>query len=274
MRISFVTLFPELIKSYFVHGLVGQAASQSQFAFAVVNPRDFATDKHKTVDDTPYGGGDGMIMLYEPLKRAVESVSPQSNPRVIYLTPQGETWNDKLARNWAAEDGDLIFVCGRYGGVDQRFINSHVTDEISVGDFILNGGELAALAVTESILRFTPNFLGNPDSQNSDSFAHGYLEGPSFTKPQVLQVTGEELTVPEILLSGNHRKIAEWRKSLSFLLTVSRRPDLIDQLAVSKSELQRLYIEWQLQTPKEDQAACGWKVHDDDRVKLYLGSES
>jgi tRNA (guanine37-N1)-methyltransferase len=222
-RFQFVTIHPDFIESYFEFG-VFQAAKKKELAqFKTINLRDFAVDKHGSVDDHPYGGGDGMVLRPEPLRDAVKT---NPSDRVICLTPSGKLWNQREALSFAEESKSVTFVCGRFGGMDQRFIESYVTDEYSLGDYILSGGELAALCMADSILRFIPGVLGNSESAAQDSFSEqldGMLEYPLYTRPQVF----EDKEVPSVLLSGDHQKIAEWRRDQCRTRTLQRRPDLL-----------------------------------------------
>jgi tRNA (guanine37-N1)-methyltransferase len=222
MKFTVITLFPELIESFVSAGLLGQARERAAVEIATVNPRAFTTDAHHTVDDRVFGGGDGMAMKVEPLAKAVESL-PSENRRVFVLSPQGRPWTQSEAAEWASEGGHFVLVCGRYAGIDQRFRVLHAEDEISIGDFVLNGGEVAALAVIESVVRLLPGTLGNQVSALKDSFS--LLECPQFTRPR--EVGG--LPVPEPLLSGNHARIKEFEKAVSLVRTALLRPDLIGE---------------------------------------------
>ncbi len=222
-KINVLTLFPKLVSDAIAWGVVGQSLKHNILSVRVADLREFTQDPHRTVDDRPYGGGDGMIMLAEPLALAMKSLGDEAGVRV-FLSPQGERWSDKLAREFARdlENSNLTLVCGRYGGVDQRFLNSFVDRQISVGDFILSGGEFAALSVIDSIARLLPGVLGNEKSQSQDSFANGLLEAPQFTRPEEIF----DQAVPEVLRSGDHQKIFEFREALSLAVTRERRPDL------------------------------------------------
>lgn len=243
MKFSVITLFPRMIETYLEEGVVGTARAHGVFEVQTVNPRDFVTDNHRTVDDRPFGGGDGMVLLASPLAQALQSVlgdkpepaqgllgaSPLKT-KTIYLSPHGRVFNQAVARELLQWD-HLILVSGRYGGVDQRFIAAHVDEEISLGDFVLSGGELAACAVIDTCARMIPGVLGNEQSSQAESFSgsSGWLEAPQFTRPREMT----EGWVPAALLSGNHSQIAEWRESISLLLTLFRRPDLIEKSQVS-----------------------------------------
>ncbi len=220
---SFLTIHPTFLEKYFEFGVFHSASTKSLVNFRCINIRDFAVDKHGSVDDRPYGGGDGMVMRPEPLKRALEAVVPA---RVIHLSPSGKKWDWQEAEKLSKGQEDLAFVCSRFGGVDQRFIDQYVTDEYSIGDFVISGGELAALAIADSILRSIPDVLGNENSYKNDSFGAGMscmLEHPLYTRPQVF----EGVEVPAILLSGDHKEIDRWRKEQASLRTKRLRPDLI-----------------------------------------------
>ena len=222
-RFQFVTVHPEFIESYFKFGVFQAALKKDLAHFKAIDLRDYAVDKHGSVDDHPYGGGDGMVLRPEPLR---DAVSAFPTVRVIALTPTGTPWSQKEALKFASEGESLTFVCGRFGGMDQRFVDKYVTDEFSLGDYILSGGELAALSMVDSILRLIPGVLGNLESAQQDSFSEslgGMLEYPLYTRPQIF----EDIEVPGVLLSGNHEKIAEWRGHQSEVRTRLKRPDLL-----------------------------------------------
>lgn len=222
-KIDVITLFPEMIESAVQHGVLGQALKGDLLSVRAHTPREFASDKHRTVDDRPFGGGDGMIMLPETLEKTLQKVK-HKNSRVIYLSPQGDILTDQKARQLASED-HLVLICGRYGGIDQRIINHYVDEELSIGDYVLSGGELGALVVIDALSRFIPGVLGHADSADKDSFSEGLLEHPNFTRPR--QYLGED--VPEVLLSGNHKLIADWKEKVSALVTLKKRPDLFQE---------------------------------------------
>lgn len=223
LKIDVITLFPEMIESAVSHGVLGQALKSDLLSVTSHTPREFAEDRHRTVDDRPFGGGDGMIMLPETLEKTLIKVK-HNNSKVIYLSPQGETLSDEKARSFAKEE-QLILICGRYGGIDQRIINSYVDEEISIGDYVLSGGELGALVVIDVLSRFIPGVLGHEESAHKDSFAEGLLEHPHFTRPR--NYLGQE--VPAVLLSGNHKLIDEWKRKLSALVTLKKRSDLFQE---------------------------------------------
>jgi len=232
MRFDVVTLFPDLFAAVRDWGVGGRAHQQGVWSLATWNPRDFTVDAHRTVDDRPYGGGPGMVMLAEPLEAAVQAASRARNPqgaapRVILMSPTGRRFDQRAAQTLAQGDG-AILVCGRYEGVDQRFIDRCVTDEISLGDFVLSGGEIAALALIDSTVRLLPGVLNDDQSALQDSFhaqLAGLLDSPHYTRPQV----HAGLDVPPVLRSGDHARIAQWRRQQSLQLSHRRRPDLIDQ---------------------------------------------
>ncbi|AFY01765.1 tRNA (guanosine(37)-N1)-methyltransferase TrmD [Bdellovibrio bacteriovorus] len=220
LKIDVITLFPEMIQGAVSHGVLGQALKGDLLSVQAHTPREFATDKHRTVDDRPFGGGDGMIMLSETLEKSLQKVQ-HKNSKIIYLSPQGSVLTDDKARELSQAE-HLVLVCGRYGGIDQRIINSYVDEEISVGDYVLSGGELGALVVIDALSRFIPGVLGHVDSADKDSFSEGLLEHPNFTRPR--QYLGQD--VPEVLLGGNHKLIADWKEKVSALVTLKKRPDL------------------------------------------------
>lgn len=233
LQIDVVTLFPEMIENAVSHGVLGQALKGNLLAVKAHTPRAQATDKHRTVDDRPFGGGDGMIMLPETLEKTLLNLKHNIS-KVVYLSPQGETLTDNKARSLANEK-HLILICGRYGGIDQRVINSYVDEEISIGDYVLSGGELGALVVIDALARFIPGVLGHQESANKDSFADGLLEEPHFTRPR--EYRGQ--VVPEVLLSGNHKLIADWKKKAAALVTLKKRPDLFTNYLDRERELSK-----------------------------------
>lgn len=229
----FITLFEEMINAYLQKGVLGQALKKNIFKYETINPRIFTSDVHKTVDDRPYGGGDGMLMLVEPLKKSVESINGFNEMKKIILTPQGK----KLDHQWVkknAQHNNWIFVCGRYAGVDQRLINHFNFEELSIGDYVISGGELPSLVTVDALLRQVPGVLGHVDSASEDSFAEGLLEAPSFTRPE--QILGE--SVPDVLRSGDHAKINKWRDNMALIVTFFKRSDLLrlDSMLVSDIE--------------------------------------
>lgn len=223
MKFTVITLFPRLIEAFAAEGLLGSARDASRLELATLNPRVFTEDVHQTVDDRAFGGGDGMVMKVEPLARAVRSLGEVK--RVVTLSPQGRVWRQSEAEQWAREGGHIVLVCGRYAGIDHRFNVRYATDEISVGDYILNGGELAAGIVIESVARLLPGVLGNPRSLEQDSFSARIpgLECPQFTRPREI----EGLPVPEPLLSGHHARIEKFQAAVQAVRTARLRPDLV-----------------------------------------------
>jgi len=247
MKYTVLTLFPEITDSFFTTSIMAKAIKRGIIEYQAINIRDFTTDKHKTCDDAPYGGGPGMIMLAEPLARALESqdlsqrrkllsqpilraeklkeeevLTPQTPvPRTIYLSPSGKPFNQELAKELAKEQ-ELILICGRYEGIDQRIIDRYVDDEISVGDYVLSSGEVSALAVIDATYRLVDSVIC-PDSLTEESFSDGLLEYPQFTRPEVF----DTIRVPEVLLSGHHEQIRKWRLEKRVEKTLSQRPDLI-----------------------------------------------
>ncbi len=251
MRFDIFTLFPEVFHPYIDVSIIGRARKSGALEVHLHNIRDWATDKHRTVDDEPYGGGGGMVMKAEPIFAAVESVlgRPPQAP-VILLTPQGRPFSQKVARE-LAELPHVALLCGRYEGIDERVRQHLVTDEISIGDYVLTGGELAALVVLDAVTRLLPNVLGDPDAPDKDSHATGLLEHPHYTRPAVFR--GWE--VPPVLLSGDHGKIARWRREQSLLRTLHRRPDLLAKAQLTEEDrafLRKLLSEDEEALPSED----------------------
>lgn len=230
-QISFITIHPKIIEAYKSFGVLRAAETCGVADICSVDLRDYAADKHGSVDDSPYGGGDGMVMRADCLEKAVNVVRSKMESgtkplKVIVTSPSGKLWTQKIAESFAASDHPLVFVCGRFAGIDQRFLDSCVDEEFSLGDVVYGGGELPALLMAESILRLTPNVLGHKDSAIDDSFGsgmNGLLEYPSYTRP--FEWNGHK--VPEVLLSGDHKAIREWRKAESYKKTAQRRPDLV-----------------------------------------------
>lgn len=229
MKIDILTLFPEMFNSILNESIIGRAISNGILEISVVNFRKYSKNKHKKVDDYPYGGGSGMVLMNQPIFDALDSLTKdKKNYRIIYLTPKGKTFNQEMAKSLSKEE-NLIFICGHYEGVDQRIIDYWVTDEISIGDYVLTGGELPAMVVIDSVSRLIPGVLNKEESFIDESFYSGLLEYPHYTRPYNFK----GLTVPEVLLSGNHKLIKEWRLKESIKLTIERRPDLIKKLLES-----------------------------------------
>ncbi|HEX7047059.1 MAG TPA: tRNA (guanosine(37)-N1)-methyltransferase TrmD [Gammaproteobacteria bacterium] len=233
MRIDVVTLFPEMIENVARFGVTGRAAESGSLDLRTWNPRDYATDKHRTVDDRPYGGGPGMVMKVEPLTDAVQDARASSGKRfrTVYLSPQGRRFTQAVADELADEPG-LILVAGRYEGVDERFTEREVDEEISIGDYVLSGGELAAMIVVDAIARLLPGVLGDADSAKEDSFVNGLLDCPHYTRPE--DIDGRK--VPKVLLDGNHAEIRRWRMMQSLGRTWERRPDLLEAIELTDEQ--------------------------------------
>jgi tRNA (guanine37-N1)-methyltransferase len=233
MHCEVVTLFPEMVATIAEFGVVGRARRNGLMALGCENPRDHTSDVHRTVDDRPYGGGPGMVMKYEPLARAIAAArerSPAGSP-VVYLSPQGRVFDQAAASRLAGLPG-VILVAGRYEGVDERLIESQVDEELSLGDFVLSGGEIAAMAVIDAVVRMLPGVLGDDESVAQDSFMEGLLDCPHYTRPE--EIDGRK--VPEVLLSGDHAEIARWRLKQALGRTYLRRPDLIDRMNLTDEQ--------------------------------------
>ena len=220
LRAQIFTLYPEFFPGPLSKGLYGKAMSKKLWDLKVVNIRDYATDKHKTVDDTPYGGGSGMLMKPDILAKSIDE-NVVKNERIFYLSPKGKLFDQNFAKDLSKEQS-ISLICGHFEGVDERILSTRKIEEISLGDFVLSGGETAAYVVLDSILRLLPGVLGNDQSTNDESFENGLLEYPQYTKPPIW----EEKSVPDVLLSGDHAKIKDWRLSQSEAITRVRRPDL------------------------------------------------
>lgn len=222
MRFEVLTLFPDMVRPYLAQSVLGKAAVKGLFTVTVTDIRDFATDKHHTTDDTPYGGGAGMVMKVEPLVAAIEAAKARlPGAKVLLMSPRGERFAQPVARAFAREAA-LVLVCGRYEGVDERVMD-YVDGELSVGDFVLTGGELAALCVIDAVARLLPGVLGNAVSSRHESFEEGLLEHPQYTRP----VEFRGVRVPDVLQNGDHAAIARWRHAEAQRLTAERRPDLL-----------------------------------------------
>ncbi|MEH7435933.1 tRNA (guanosine(37)-N1)-methyltransferase TrmD [Neobacillus drentensis] len=234
MQIDILTLFPEMFTGVLGQSILQKATEKSAVNYNVVNFRDFADNKHSTVDDYPYGGGAGMVLKPQPIFDAVSALKENAkskSPRVILLCPQGERYSQRKAEELACEE-HLIFICGHYEGYDERIRGNIVTDEISIGDYVLTGGELGAMVVVDSVVRLLPEVLGNQESHMKDSFSTGLLEHPHYTRPADFR----GLMVPEVLLSGNHKLIEEWRNKESLRRTLLRRPDLLEKIALTPQQ--------------------------------------
>ncbi|HEU4430827.1 MAG TPA: tRNA (guanosine(37)-N1)-methyltransferase TrmD [Myxococcota bacterium] len=229
MRVDVITIFPELFAPFRAAGVLGQAVGRGELILETHDLRAWTKDRHRSVDDIPYGGGPGMVMKPEPIVEAVEAVAGKKGERaarVLLMSPQGERLTQERAKELAGER-HLAIVCGRYEGVDQRAIELAIDEEISIGDYVLSGGEAAAMVVIEAISRFVPGVLGNPESAHMESFQQAGLEGPQYTRPAEYR----GLAVPEVLRSGDHAKIARWRADQALARTKTRRPDLLRVLA-------------------------------------------
>ena len=232
MRIDVITLFPELVEQVTACGVVGRAAEQGLVELHCWNPRDYTRDKHRTVDDRPYGGGPGMLMKVQPLQDAITAVRAQCGAaRLVYLSPQGALLTQqKLARQ--VEQGTVIFLCGRYEGIDERLIQREVDEEWSIGDYVISGGELAAMVCIDAMTRLIPGALGHADSAQQDSFSDGLLDCPHYTRPE--EYLGDR--VPEVLMNGNHREIDTWRQQQALGRTWQRRPDLLESIELDTGQ--------------------------------------
>lgn len=234
MRIDVLTLFPELFDAFKKWSIVGRTIEKGLFSLNTINIRDFSKDKHKRVDDYPFGGGPGMIMRTEPIYDAILDTKTEDSI-VIYLSPQGKTYNQKLA-NLLSKEKHIILLCGHYEGVDNRIVDNFVDLEISIGDYVLTGGELPAMVVIESIIRLLPGALGSEESYVDESHYSGLLEYPQYTRPRDFM----GLKVPDVLLSGNHKKVDEWRKYQSLKTTYIKRPDLLEKAILTDVEIKML----------------------------------
>lgn len=221
MKIDILTLFPKMFKGPFDESIIKRAQEKGLVEIKIHNLRKWAKDKHKTVDNRPFGGGVGMVLMIEPIYDALKKLRKKDS-RVILLTPQGKVFNQKLARKFSKEK-HLIFICGHYEGVDERIREHLVNEEVSIGDYVLTGGELPAMIVVDTIVRLIPNVLEKPEATKNESFSAKTLEYPQYTRP----ANFKNWKVPEVLLSGNHKKIAEWRKKKAIERTKKRRPDLL-----------------------------------------------
>ncbi|HDS6457529.1 TPA: tRNA (guanosine(37)-N1)-methyltransferase TrmD [Morganella morganii subsp. morganii] len=241
MWIGVISLFPEMFLSITGHGVTGRAVKNGLISVDCWNPRDFTYNRHHTVDDRPYGGGPGMLMMVEPLRKAIHAAKAAAgdNAKVIYLSPQGRKLDQQGVCELAANE-KLILVCGRYEGVDERVIQTEIDEEWSVGDYVLSGGELPAMVLIDAVSRFVPGVLGHQASAKEDSFADGLLDHPHYTRPEVL----DGMCVPPVLLSGNHAEIDRWRMKQSLGRTWLRRPELLESLALT-DEQRMLLAEFQ-----------------------------
>ncbi|MEY9976020.1 tRNA (guanine37-N1)-methyltransferase [Lysinibacillus sp. RC79] len=236
MNIHVLSLFPDMFTGVFGASILKKAQEKDAVKLEVTDIREYSGNKHNQVDDYPYGGGAGMVLKPEPMFSAVEAITEGKNPRIILMCPQGERFTQKKAEELAQEK-ELVFLCGHYEGYDERIRQHLVTDEISIGDFVLTGGELGAMTVIDSVVRLLPGVLGQADSHIQDSFSTGLLEHPHYTRPAEFR----GMKVPDVLLSGNHAKIEQWRAEESLKRTFERRPDLFENYPLT--DKQKMYVE-------------------------------
>lgn len=238
LQFDIITLFPPMFDAVTECGVTGRARDSGLYQLVLWNPRDFAANSHRTVDDRPYGGGPGMVMMAEPLEKAIAAASQRQKssgvrrPRVVFLSPQGRLLNHRLVMELSQEQG-LVMIAGRYEGVDERLVRRQIDDEISIGDYVLSGGELAAMVVMDCVVRQIPGVLGDAESARQDSFVNGLLDCPHYTRPETYK--GE--AVPPVLMSGNHAEISRWRLKQALGRTWQRRPDLLAQRELNEEEL-------------------------------------
>lgn len=237
MNYHILTLFPEMVLNGLHTSIIGRAAEKGLLSIEAIDIREYSTDKHRHVDDYPYGGGAGMVMQPMPICDAYEDLCGKigKKPRVIYMTPQGKVFNQKIAQELAKEE-DLVFLCGHYEGIDERALELIATDYLSIGDYVLTGGELPAMVMIDSISRLIPGVLNNDTSAEFESFQDNLLEYPQYTRPEEYK----GLKVPEVLLSGHHKNIDAWRREQSIQRTLERRPDLLEEAILSKKEAEYL----------------------------------
>ncbi len=272
MKINIITLFPDFFKSPLETGVLGRALHTGLISIGFTNPRDFAEDKYQSVDDSPFGGGDSMVMKYETLKKSLEFLH-NKNPEnakghTVCLSPQGEKWDYRKARAYAKKKDALTFICGRYGGMDQRFINEYVTQEISVGDYVLTGGEPAMLVILDSLSRFIKGTLGNKYSADEESFeCQGLLEAPQWTRPR--EILGYK--IPEVVFSGHHKDIKQFRYFMSIFITALKRSDLL-ALSSAKNDLPKA-IKMVQAFSKKELKACGICKEDLSAVKKWISKQ-
>ncbi len=233
MRFDVITLMPAMFEALTGEGVVGRAIGRGLAELRLWNPRDFTEDVHRTVDDRPYGGGPGMVMKYEPLQQAIEAARRQvPQARIVYLSPQGRQFDQASAKRMADSGRPLLLIAGRYEGIDERIIERYVDEEWSIGDYVLSGGELAAMVVLDAVIRLLPGVLGDADSAEQDSFMDGLLDCPHYTRPETI----DGMTVPVVLQSGNHEAIRRWRLQQALSRTWRRRPDLLQDRPLTAEE--------------------------------------
>ena len=250
MNYHVLTLFPEMIENGMNTSITGRAITKGLLSLEAINIRDFAFNKHQKVDDYPYGGGAGMLMQAEPVYLSYESIAERigRKPRVIFLTPQGKTFNQDMAKEFALEE-DLVFLCGHYEGIDERVLEEIVTDYVSIGDYVLTGGELPAMVMMDSISRMVPGVLNNQDSGETESISGNLLEYPQYSRPE--EWHGKK--VPEVLLSGHHANVDKWRREQSIIRTAKWRPDLLPKADLTNkewNEVRRLRKQWKEEVEK------------------------
>lgn len=250
MNYHVLTLFPEMIENGMNTSITGRAITKGLLSLEAINIRDFAFNKHQKVDDYPYGGGAGMLMQAEPVYLSYESIAERigGKPRVIFLTPQGKTFNQDMAKEFALEE-DLVFLCGHYEGIDERVLEEIVTDYVSIGDYVLTGGELPAMVMMDSISRMVPGVLNNQESGETESFSGNLLEYPQYSRPE--EWHGKK--VPEVLLSGHHANVDKWRREQSIIRTAKWRPDLLPKADLTNkewNEVRRLRKQWKEEVEK------------------------
>ena len=250
MNYHVLTLFPEMIENGMNTSITGRAITKGLLSLEAINIRDFAFNKHQKVDDYPYGGGAGMLMQAEPVYLSYESIAERigRKPRVIFLTPQGKTFNQDMAKEFALEE-DLVFLCGHYEGIDERVLEEIVTDYVSIGDYVLTGGELPAMVMMDSISRMVPGVLNNQESGETESFSGNLLEYPQYSRPA--EWHGKK--VPEVLLSGHHANVDKWRREQSIIRTAKWRPDLLPKADLTNkewNEVRRLRKQWKEEVEK------------------------
>jgi tRNA (guanine37-N1)-methyltransferase len=237
MKFSVVTIFPDMVKAYLGASIIHRALKNGIIAVDVHNLRDYATDRHKTVDDYPYGGGAGMVMKPEPFFRIADALWPQKEKRkIVLLSPKGRLFDQDVANELRHEEREIVLFCGRYEAIDERVAICLADDEISIGDYVLTGGELPALVIIDAVSRLIPGVLGDSRSSEEDSFTCGLLDYPHYTRPESFR----GCSVPEVLVSGNHREIAKWRRRESLTITVNRRPGLLEKYHLSPEDINLL----------------------------------
>ena len=248
MQFYIMTLFPEMVMQGLSTSIIGRAVNKGLLSIEAVNIRDYAFNKHSSVDDYPYGGGAGMLMQAEPVYQCYRALEEKMNkkPRVVYLSPQGKTFNQTMAEEFAQEE-ELVFLCGHYEGIDERVLEEIVTDYVSIGDYVLTGGELPAMIMVDAISRLVPGVLHNDVSAEFESFQDNLLEYPQYSRPEMWH----DKKVPEVLMSGHHANIEKWRREQSIIRTLERRPELLEEAVLSKKE--KLFLEELLRKKAENQ---------------------